>query len=94
MLARLHRYFLIVTVEEHSIIGGLGSAIAEYKTTLLNTPPQLLMGLTDKFVKAGDYKYLLEKYGLTAPQIAGKIIDRLSNRHLESIILLKVKVYL
>lgn len=64
---------LIVTVEEHSIIGGLGGAIAEYKTTLRNTPPQLIIGLPDKFGKAGDYKYLLEKYGLTGEQIAQRI---------------------
>ena len=36
---------LVVTVEEHSIIGGLGSAIAEYKSEWQNAPPQLLIGL-------------------------------------------------
>ena len=64
---------LLVTVEEHSVVGGLGGAIAEYKTALRNAPPQLIIGLPDKFGKAGDYKYLLEKYGLTGEHIARKI---------------------
>lgn len=64
---------LIVTVEEHGTIGGLGGAVAEYKATLSNTPKQLFIGLPDKFGKAGEYKYLLNKYGLTGAQIAEKI---------------------
>lgn len=64
---------LIVTVEEHSIVGGLGSAVAEYKTALRRAPPQLIIGLPDRFDKAGDYRYLLEKHGLVAQQIAQRI---------------------
>lgn len=64
---------LIVTVEEHSVVGGLGSAIAEYKTKFRNAPPQLIIGLPDKFGKSGDYRYLLEKYGITGEHIARKI---------------------
>ncbi len=66
---------LIVTVEEHSIVGGLGGAVAEYKATLSNAPRQLFIGLPDKFGKVGEYKYLLDKYGLTAEKIAKKIYD-------------------
>jgi transketolase len=64
---------LVVTAEEHSIIGGLGSAIAEIKTTLKNSPPQLIIGLPDAYDKAGEYKHLLERHGLTAAQMAEKI---------------------
>jgi len=67
---------LIVSIEEHSVIGGLGGAIAEYKTGLKNAPPQLIIGLPDKFGKVGDHNYLLEKYGLKAKQIAGKIMKQ------------------
>jgi transketolase len=63
----------IVTVEEHSVIGGLGGAVAEYKATLRGAPPQLFLGLPDRFGKAGDYRYLLEKYGLTGLQIAESV---------------------
>jgi transketolase len=64
---------LIVTVEEHSIVGGLGSAVAEYKTTLRNAPPQLTIGLPDCFGKTAEYRYLLEHYGLVGKKIADKI---------------------
>jgi transketolase len=64
---------LIVTVEEHSIIGGLGSAVAEYKTAVRNAPPQLIIGLPDKFGKAGEYRYMLEQVGLVGDKIAQKI---------------------
>lgn len=67
---------VIVTVEEHSVIGGLGGAIAEYKTALRNAPPQLIIGLPDYFGKVGEYKYLLDKYGLTAKQIAESIVKQ------------------
>ena len=70
---------LIVSVEEHSIIGGLGGAIAEYKTELKNAPPQLIIGLPDKFGKVGKHSYLLEEYGLTARQIAERIMKQYKN---------------
>ena len=67
---------LIVTVEEHSIVGGLGSAVAEYKTALRNAPPQLIIGLPDKFGEVGEHRYLLEKCGLTAKQMADRIVNK------------------
>lgn len=69
---------LIVTVEEHSVIGGLGSAIAEYKSLFRNAPPHLTLGLPDAFVKAADYRFLLDKYGLNAQEIAKSIIHSLA----------------
>jgi len=64
---------LLVTAEEHSIIGGLGGAVAEFKATLKRSPPQLFVGLPDRFGKVGEYKYLLKKYGLTGSDIAARI---------------------
>ena len=64
---------LIVTVEEHSIIGWLGGAVAEYIATLKNSPPQLIIGLPDKYGKAGEYNNLLEQNGQTAKQISKRI---------------------
>lgn len=69
---------LIVTVEEHSVIGGLGSAVAEYKSGIPGAPKQLILGIPDAFGKAGDYPYLLEQYSLTAPGIA-QIIKKTLN---------------
>lgn len=65
---------LLVTVEEHSVIGGLGSAVAEFKTGLRQAPPQLLIGLPDHFGPTGDYHHLLNEYGLTAPLLAQRIL--------------------
>jgi len=67
----------IVTVEEHNVVGGLGSAVAEYKATIPGAPPQMLLGLPDKFGKSGEYRDLLEQYQLTAPQIAKRVLGRL-----------------
>ena len=64
---------MIVTMEEHFVIGGLGSAVAEYKAGLKNAPVQLLIGISDKFVKAGDYAFSLNECGLTAMQMAQQI---------------------
>lgn len=68
---------LIISVEEHSIVGGLGGAIAEFKATLSVSPRQLFLGLPDSFGKMAGYKYLLQKYGLTGPQIAETISKEL-----------------
>jgi transketolase len=74
---RAYKSDLIVTVEEHSIVGGLGGAVAECKAKDSNAPPQLILGLPDIYGKAGEYWYLLEKYGLTAEKIAKRIFDEL-----------------
>jgi len=67
---------LIVTLEEHSIIGGLGSAVSEYLCTLKNKPPLLALGLPDEYGSAGEYKSLLEKRQLLPNQIANNIVNR------------------
>ena len=63
----------IVSVEEHSVIWGLGGAIAEYKTTFKNATPHLILGLPDKFGKIGQHRFLSGKYGLTGKNIVERI---------------------
>ncbi len=63
----------IITLEEHSKIGGLGSAVAEYKTSKRHAPPHLMLGLPDQFGQVAEHEFLLEKYGLNAPKIAEQI---------------------
>lgn len=67
---------LIVSVEEHSVVGGLGGAIAEYNSNKKNVPSHLIIGTEDKFKYAGEYKYMLEINGLLPEQIADKILSR------------------
>lgn len=66
---------LIVTVEEATVVGGLGSAVAEYLTPKKTKPSQLMLGIKDCFPHAGSYQYLLENCRLTGPQIAEDIIS-------------------
>lgn len=61
---------LIITVEEHTPIGGLGGAVAEYKAGFENTPKQVFASLGDKFQVLGDHPFLMKENGLTAPDLA------------------------
>ncbi len=72
---------IIVTVEEHSIIGGLGSIVAEYKAQFTNSPAQLILGLPDKFGKTAEYRYLLDKYRLVGEKIAVDIMEFVNDRN-------------
>lgn len=62
----------VVTVEEHSIIGGLGSAVCECLCEHAPTPV-LKIGVNDVFGESGPAVKLLEKYGLDAAGIYEKI---------------------
>lgn len=61
----------IVTAEEHSIIGGLGSAVSEVLCEEYPVPV-LKVGIKDTFGESGKPAELLEKYGLTAKDIVEK----------------------
>ena len=67
---------LIVTVEDHSIIGGLGSAVSEVLTE--HCPSRLVrIGLNDEFPESGPPTDLYEKYGLSSSQISKRVINEL-----------------
>ncbi|MDR3246398.1 MAG: transketolase [Prevotellaceae bacterium] len=68
---------LIITVEEHSIINGLGGAVAEYLSSMPNSPKLMKLGVNDTFSKVGDYSYLLEQHGLTPESIRKSIKEEL-----------------
>jgi transketolase len=53
----------LVTVEEHSVIGGLGGAVAEVVVEAEPVPMERV-GLADTFAETGPYNELMEKYGL------------------------------
>ena len=62
----------VVTVEEHSIIGGLGGAVAEVLSE--EAPTKMLrIGMMDRFGESGPAKALIEKYGLDAKSIYEKV---------------------
>ena len=62
----------IVTVEEHSIIGGLGGAVCEVLSEKAPTPV-LRIGINDTFGESGPAKALIAKYGLDGDSIAEKV---------------------
>ncbi|MBP6063552.1 MAG: transketolase family protein [Fusobacteriaceae bacterium] len=66
----------IVTAEEHSVIGGLGSAISEF---LSETHPTLVkkLGVYDKFGQSGKGEELLVKYDLTAAKLVSMVKENL-----------------
>ncbi len=65
----------IITVEEHSKIGGLGAAVAEVLAPVKNKPPHLILGIDDAYPHAASYEALLEKSGLTAEHIYKNIFN-------------------
>ena len=63
----------IVTIEEHNTIGGLGSAVAEVKSRLANTPPQIFFGFEDTYGNSGGYTEILQRAGLTPDNISQQV---------------------
>jgi transketolase len=75
--AKQHK--LLVTVEEHGLIGGLGSAVAEWAAHAGCITPQLNFGTPDEFMhETGSQEYARAKYGLVAENIASRVINKLN----------------
>ncbi len=69
----------VVTIEEHSIHGGFGGAVAEALSERCPVPVRRV-GIADTFAESGPYEALLDKYGLTAPHIARAARELLKGR--------------
>ena len=70
---------LVVTTEEHTVVGGLGGAIAE--ALAVNAPtPMILHGIEDVFGESGPDGPLLEKYGISSEKTAEAIKEAVANR--------------
>lgn len=68
---------LIVTIEEHNVLGGLGGAVAEVMTEKGIATPLLRLGIPDTFLKPGEVDYLLDQSGLSVEKIVSAIQGRL-----------------
>jgi transketolase len=72
IVAAAERTGRVITVEEHTVIGGLGGAVAEalseHRPTKVNR-----IGLQDLFPQSGPNDALLEIYGLSAPRVADQV---------------------
>lgn len=69
-------YRMIVSMEEHMVSGGLGSAIAEYYADKSVRPIHQIIGIEDFYPNAGEYEQLLETCGLTEQQITARIEEK------------------
>jgi 1-deoxy-D-xylulose-5-phosphate synthase len=72
-------HHLIVTVEEHQILGGAGSAVCEALASLGSEKRMLLLGLPDRFIDHGDPARLLASVGLDAQGIRSSIEKAMSD---------------
>jgi transketolase len=69
----------IITIEEHSVIGGLGSAVAEIIAE--KQPAQLMrLGLRDTFAESGEPDELFEKYGISEKHVYKNVKAVLKNK--------------
>ena len=75
MLNSLREYQLIATIEEHTVFGGLGSAVAEHYACGKSRPRQVIIGINDFYPHPGSYEYLLRECGLTPEKIAERVMD-------------------
>lgn len=66
---------LVVTCEEHNIVGGFGGAVAEIMAEMREKKAHLLrIGMNDQYaVRVGNQKYLRDQYGMSAEKIAARI---------------------
>ena len=69
---------LVVTVEEHGVVGGLGSAVAEVLAERDDVPPLLALGTPRSYLDGGDVRQaLLTHDGLDPWGIASRVLERL-----------------
>ncbi|MHC9532134.1 transketolase family protein [Dellaglioa sp. L3N] len=65
----------VITVENHSITGGLGSAVAEVLADKGQNIPLKRIGVDERFGQVGSPKFLQDEFGLTAIKIKEKILN-------------------
>jgi transketolase len=76
------RFALVATIEEHSLIGGLGSAVSEWVIDQGVSPKAFIrFGTPDKFFKkSGEQEFARHALGLTGDQIAARVLSLLKGR--------------
>ena len=69
---------LIVSIEEHNILGGLSSAVSECLAKIGKAPKMVSFGINDVYSKGGDYDFLKKKFKLDSNSIAQEILSTIS----------------
>ncbi len=63
----------MITIENHSVIGGLGSLVAETVSTMSRHASLVRIGVEDVFTESGSLRDVKEKYGLTVENVLKKL---------------------
>jgi transketolase len=71
---------LVVTAEDHSVIGGLGSCVAEAMSKKSQTARLVRLGIQDDFGESGEPVELYDKHGISAKMIAREIASQLGKK--------------
>ena len=79
ILKHINNKKLIITAEEHNIIGGLGSAISEVVASVGTKSRLIRIGIQDQYDKGGSYEYLKNKNGLNSQKIVNEILKNLND---------------
>ena len=65
---------VLCTLEDHSVSGGFGSAVAEHLSDIGIATPLIRIGWPDQFIEHGSVPILREKYGMTAKAVAERVL--------------------
>ncbi|MBE6435322.1 MAG: 1-deoxy-D-xylulose-5-phosphate synthase [Akkermansiaceae bacterium] len=69
---------LVVTLEDHTVVGGFGSAVQESLMRAGSATPVLPIGWPDAFVEHGTLELLRAKHGLTPEAVSSRILEKLN----------------
>ena len=83
ILASVKKSGAVVTVEEHQLAGGMGSAVAEFLATAYPTP-QEFVAVHDQFGQSGTPEQLIKHYKLDTPSIIKAVKKVLTRKHKKS----------
>lgn len=81
ILENVKKTKFVITVENHSVVGGLGSAVCELLAEY-NPLPVKRFGIKDTFGQSGKWDFLLDYYGLTADKLAKNIKKEIDKHRL------------
>lgn len=80
ILKSVQKTHCLVTVEEHQLMGGMGSAVVEALAVTYAAPVTEMIGIKDSFGESGNSAELLKKYSLDAPSIVKAVKKVLSRK--------------
>jgi 1-deoxy-D-xylulose-5-phosphate synthase len=74
------RYKKIITIEDGTIVGGVGSAVLEFMADHGYTAQVKRLGIPDRFIEHGEPKELYEECGFSAQQIQNEVLELLKEK--------------